>query len=208
MNHLCIYPLFFRFFFHIGPYSYNAFTFSSQAVCYTNILEKIVCIKGLLMHPLQDGLQIIISHQYAKMLRSFKSEGDQDVGLGGHWAHPPPPDERIKNTFTCGTTLAENNLETGRKVLLQPRLWRKIHIESGKGRRNNQVRTHVPSRRPMSLAEEEWHITGSGILPRVGGVWVTYREPQSWGSDTRKMSSFSWFENQRDLSESCKKLRL
>ena len=36
------------------------------------------------MHPLQDGLQIIISHQYAKMLRSFKSEGDQDVGLGGH----------------------------------------------------------------------------------------------------------------------------
>ena len=57
---------------HICLCSYNTFTlfpgntlsFSSQAFCCTNILEKIVCIKGLLM-PLSwmcKSLQVIISH--------------------------------------------------------------------------------------------------------------------------------------------------
>ena len=47
-------------------------------------------------------------------------EGDQDGRLGELRAHLTH--ENIKNTSTCGTTVTENNLETGRKALLQPRL--------------------------------------------------------------------------------------
>ena len=43
----------------------------------------------------------------------------------------PPPHEHMKNTSTCGAARTENKQETGRKALLQPRLQRKIHTESG-----------------------------------------------------------------------------
>ena len=35
---------------------------------------------------------------------------------------PTSPHECIKNTSPCGATLTENKLETGKKILVQPRL--------------------------------------------------------------------------------------
>lgn len=40
---------------------------------------------------------------------------EQDAGLTSSHEH-------TKNTSTCGATLTENNLEIGRKALLQPKL--------------------------------------------------------------------------------------
>lgn len=55
--------------------------------------------------------------------------------------------------------------------------------------------------------EEKDNITGSEILPEEWGFEPHIGHPSS-GTNTRKMSSLCWFENQQDLQPGCRKPRL
>ena len=75
------------------------------------------------------------------------------------------PHEHIKSTTTHRAILSINNIQAGRKILLQPRPWRKIPMELGR-ERVDMIMLGL-----MSLGgdtEEEGEIMDSGILP---GEW-------------------------------------
>ena len=54
------------------------------------------------------------------------------------------PHKHIKSTSTCGAILTENKLETGKKTIMQPRLYRNIHTESGRKGREEIGEGSVP----------------------------------------------------------------
>ena len=86
--------------------------------------------------------------------------GDQDDRVGGHGSHLSH--EHIKITSTCVVILIENKLETGRKTLLQLRLSRKTHVESG--RKEEDAIMFGPG--PLGgVTKEEEDCIGLEILP-------------------------------------------
>ena len=86
--------------------------------------------------------------------------GDQDDRVGGHGPHLPH--EHIKSTSTCVVILIENKLETGRKTLLQLRLSRKTHVESGRKEEDAIVLGPGPLE---EVKKEEEDCIGLEILP-------------------------------------------
>ena len=86
--------------------------------------------------------------------------GDQNDKVGGHGPHLPH--EHIKSTLTCVVILIENKLETGKKTLLQLRLSRKTHVESGRKEEDAIVLGPVPL---GGVTKEEEDCIGLEILP-------------------------------------------
>ena len=71
-----------------------------------------------------------IYREISKLLLSEGGGQDQDGEVGRPKAHLPH--EHIKITITCRATLIKNDLKISRMALLQPRLLRKNHMESGR----------------------------------------------------------------------------
>ena len=69
--------------------------------------------------------------------------------------------EDIKTTMTYRATLSQNDLQTSRTALLQPRLWRKNPRESD--RRGGKEISLGPTA-PGGGPEDKGALTGSGIL--------------------------------------------
>ena len=85
------------------------------------------------------------------------------------------PQEHIKHTSTCGAVLTENNLETGRKTPVQPRLVKKdLHGVRYEEKQSNQVGTSVPRWGHRRRGD----YTGTKILPGERLVRTTYWVPQ------------------------------
>ena len=79
---------------------------------------------------------------------------------------------------TCGTTHNKNKLKTGRKIFLQPRLYRKIQVELG--RKGGEV-IRLGHLALEGDIEEERENMGLEIFCGEWRVQATYRAPQHWG---------------------------
>lgn len=97
--------------------------------------------------------------------------------------------EHIKDTATYWAILSENKMETGRKILLQPSLLRKIYMGLS---RKEEVSMLVPML-PGGDTEEEGDIMNSGILLGEGGVQPHNEHPNP-GSSAENTSPLNWFE--------------
>lgn len=65
--------------------------------------------------------EMLLRNRYMKVLSEQQKGTQNKMAVEGTW-NSPHPSKYIKHTSTCGTILTENELETSRKILVQPRL--------------------------------------------------------------------------------------